>query len=109
MLIPEELEGRFAVDEPNEPTPEELAAQLAREKAEILERCTKAGDTRMLTDDERAKVANEPEFRALFDQERRVAKEAMLARNAARIKELGSKLKPGETLEQYDDRVKGEK
>lgn len=44
-------------------------------------------------------------------EERRVAKEAMLARNAARIADLQARglLKERETLEQYDDRIAAEK
>lgn len=68
----------LTMDKPKEPTPEELAAQAAKEQQELLARCA---------------------------EERRVAKEKMLARNEARIKALGNKLKPGETLEQYDDRA----
>lgn len=95
--------------EAKEPTPEELAALAAKERAEIIDRCAKSGHTKSLTEDDRAKVANEPEFLELCESERRQAKDSMLARNAQRIKELGGKLKTGETLEEYDTRVAKEK
>jgi hypothetical protein len=68
------------VEENKEPTPEEKAEQAAKEQQELLARCK---------------------------EERRVAKEKMLARNQKRIDELtaAKKLLPGETLEQYDTRV----
>lgn len=67
-----------SMDKPKEPTDEERGQQAAEKQRDIL-----------------AKAA----------AERAKAKEAMLARNANRIKELGSKLNPGETLEDYDTRM----
>lgn len=90
-------------------TDAEKAALAAKERADIIDRCAKAGTTKGLTEEERAKVANEPAFAELCESERQQAKDSMLARNAKRIKELGSKLKAGETLEQYDDRLAKEK
>lgn len=60
-----------------------------------------------LTDDEKAALAAkaQQELLAKCKAEREQAKAAMLLRNEARIKALGSKLKPGETLEQYDTRM----
>lgn len=67
-----------------EPTPEELAAQ---ERAEIIDRCAKAGTTKGLSEEERAKVANEPAFLRVCQAERAAAKEAMEARVSKEAKE----------------------
>jgi hypothetical protein len=68
------------MSETKEPTPEELAEIRAAEHRQLLADCA---------------------------EDRRAAKDEMLARNAKRIDELTAAglLKDGETLEQYDTRV----
>lgn len=95
--------------ETKELTDEEKAAIAAKERAAIIDRCTQAGSTKGLSEEDRAKVANDPDFTALCEQERSQAKSAMLKRNEQRVKELGKNLNPGETLEEYDTRVAKEK
>lgn len=61
-------------------TEDEKATLASKERAEIIDRCAQAGTTKGLSEEERAKVANEPEFLKLCQEERAAAKEAMEAR-----------------------------
>ena len=63
-----------------------------------------------LTDEQKAAEARkaQADLLAKCAEERRIAKEKMLARNAARLADLKAKkllLNDSETLEQYDDRA----
>ena len=72
------------MEEQSEITPEQQAEQQRKDEAEVL---------------------------ASAAEERRVAKEKMLKRNAARIADLKAKglLQEGETLEEFDTRMAREK